>query len=93
VYGDSYSSAVYVPFEVDLSFSVFDPKGVKKFCAAAMALKNKPALIPSIMEADALPQGQTVAFPKGQKYPVYAGPGKNYRQLGERRNAVVSTND
>ena len=45
VFGESSFTAVYVPNEVDLSFSGFDPEGVKAFCAEAMALKNKPALI------------------------------------------------
>lgn len=91
VHGESYYSAVYVPIEVDLSFANFDPEGVKAFCATAMALKNEPALIPSTMEADALPQGQAVAFAKGRVLPVYAGPGEQYVRLGEQQDAVVST--
>lgn len=91
--GESYFSAVYAPVDVDLSFGGFDPARVKSFCADAMAQKNGPALIPSTLEADALPQGQVVAFARGKKYPVYAGPGRDYMQLGEHHNATVSTND
>ena len=93
VHDKSYFSPVYVPNDVDLTFSGFDPDGMKTFCMEVMTLKNEPMLIPSTMEANALPQGQTVAFEKGQKYPVYSGPGKYYMQAGEQYNAVVSTDD
>ena len=87
------SSAVYVPIEVDMSFLGFDPEAVKAFCAEAMTLHDKPALVPSTMEADALPQGQAIAFEKGNAYPVYAGPGTEYLRLGEEQDATASSDD
>lgn len=91
--GESYFSPVYVPVDVDLTFENFDHEAVKAFCAEAMTQKNMPGLIPSTLEADAFPQGRAVDFPKGEKYPVYAGPGESYERLGEQHNASVSTND
>lgn len=92
VYGDSYFSAVYAPYTIDLSFSGFDPIVLKEFLSAALMQMNMPGLIPSTLEPDALPQGQSIPFEKGQALPVYAGPGKQYARLGETQNATVSTN-
>lgn len=92
VCSESYFSAVYAPITVDLTFAAFDPEAVRAACAEIMTHKNDPMLIPSTMEADALPQGQVIDFPKGKKYPVYSGPGEDYRRLGDDGNATVSTN-
>ena len=93
VSGKSSFSPIYVPNDVDLTFSGFDPDGMRLLCAEAVALINEPALIPSTLKEDAIPQGQAIAFEKGQKYPVYFGPGEHFMQSGEYHNALVSTND
>lgn len=73
-----YFNAVYVPVAVDLAFSAFDPVTVKAYCAYAATREDEPNLIPSTMEADALPQGQVIELAKGAEYPVYSGPGTDY---------------
>jgi len=90
VHQDTPNPEVFVPLAVDLRFDTFAPDTVLSACREAMLRVNEPLLIPSTMEADALPQGTVCALADDTAYPVYAGPGEPYARLGENGDAAVT---
>ena len=58
-------------------------------CAVSAAAEDLPGTeYPPLLSLNA----QEIRFPRGKKYPVYSGPGKDYLR-GARGKASVSTND
>ncbi len=86
-------STVLVPLSADLSVNGYRPAEISALCEEAKDRLNDAPLLPATGESDALPQGDIIAFAPNRTWPVYAGPGTQYARLGDRRNAVVSTND
>ena len=90
VHGDTPFPQVFVPLTVDLYFDQFDPGAVRSACRETMLLVDQPTLIPSSMQADALPQGTVCPLIDDRAYPVYSDPGEAYARLGEAGDAAVS---
>lgn len=88
------AAASILPHQLDMRFDAYDPQAVRLFTEWAYDMMDSfLQMIPSTGESDALPQGQYIdRFAKGQTWPVYSGPGKEYARLGEGK-AAVSTND
>lgn len=90
VYKDNYYGGTYMPLEIDLALAAFEPQIVEDALRLIVAERDNPSLIPSTMEADAIPQGQVIVLAGEGDYPVYAGPGTEYARLGYQRGATVS---